>query len=521
MSLDISLLETLFCDDRSEFIDRLYGYISSQYSSNFTVWKVNGSICEPTAGKHRELIGRFDLFDLGYEGSLLSNKQSTIEFFGEEIDIVSSLFLAKEGRVFYALTFHEDIGGNALKNLHDIAPYLGKRAEEIINRDSNVNVYVDYQKKIDFVKEGSRILKAIELDEVIAMSLNFFMDVFAAEATCCIHGENFIGYGIEYDDLVNDIKINGRSASDFSETQKVTKFFEEGCESEKYNIHNMFFVYEEKQNLKFFLFNIHFDIVPDKEFSELVSSIVTIAVENSINHEVMTQFKVEESEMKNTYDILSRFMNKELHVEGTPSIYGVNYPAKAAGGDYLAVFKMGDKIFFCVADVCGKGYSAAVFTVALSVFCEMTSRIGLSNVKLDELVGMVNDFLIAKQFEDRFITSFFGIYHCDSKILDYVSCGHEPGLKYSEGKISELKSEFMPLGIMSEDYETASVKLDTGDSLFIYTDGIIEYMEEEELIKRFSELMVDGGNPAKVLYSELVTDKDAQKDDFTCAYFKF
>ena len=45
------------------------------------------------------------------------------------------------------------------------------------------------------------------------------------------------------------------------------------------------------------------DIVPDKDFSSLVSSIVSIAVENALNHEALTKFKIEETEIAHTADI--------------------------------------------------------------------------------------------------------------------------------------------------------------------------------------------------------------------------
>jgi len=71
--------------------------------------------------------------------------------------------------------------------------------------------------------------------------------------------------------------------------------------------------------------------------------------------------------MKTTADILNRFAHREiLFSSGELDVYGISYPAKQAGGDFLGFLADSGKIFICLADVCGKGYSAAVITVAIS-----------------------------------------------------------------------------------------------------------------------------------------------------------
>ena len=56
-------------------------------------------------------------------------------------------------------------------------------------------------KKVDFVKRASIIFMGLEIQEVISMSLSFFMDVFSADAVCAIYQNTFHGIGINEDDL--------------------------------------------------------------------------------------------------------------------------------------------------------------------------------------------------------------------------------------------------------------------------------------------------------------------------------
>jgi len=97
----------------------------------------------------------------------------------------------------------------------------------------------------------------------------------------------------------------------------------------------MFIIYEPKINLKVVIFNVNSSINPDKEFSEIIAHITSIAVENALNHAKELGLKLEETEMKTTADILNRFAHREiLFSSGELDVYGISYPAKQAGGDF-------------------------------------------------------------------------------------------------------------------------------------------------------------------------------------------
>lgn len=516
------VLNTLFSNSESELYENLAHTLTSSGFNDFTIWRTNGIICEPVQGIHKNIFGRFDIYDLGFEGMPFFSGDLNLEIFDEKVVIKNSIFFMCQTDVCGVLTLHSDIIPDIASSIAQQSIFFAKRIEELKHRDSNINVYVDYQKKIEFIKQGSAIFKAIEVDEVIATSLSFFMDVFAAEAGCSLYKDEFSGFGLERDDITGNIKINSDFAFDKIMTMTATEFMEDNFDSSKFNINNAFFVYEKNLDLRILLFNIHFDIVPDKEFSELVSSIVSIAVENALNHKEMTDFKVQESEMHATAEILSKFVTRELYKDGCPEIKGISYPAKSAGGDYLVIKEEDDRMFFCVADVCGKGYSAAVFTVLLSVFNDLRSFVDIDGISLAKLATEANKFLIEKGFDNRFITAFFGLYDKKYGTLCYVSCGHEPALLIKpDNSCKEIMSEYIPMGIMEEEYSSLCVKIEKGDALFVYTDGIIEYIEEEKLLDRIIYHSKNSDDVVNALYDELVTDKDSQKDDFTCMFMQF
>jgi len=516
MKIQKRLLETLFTNSRSDFYHMLTQHMEASWGNEFTLWNVENSICTPVAGKYKNAEGRYDIYDFGYTNTSLCDDEKTLEFFDEKISINTSVFFAYMGNVYCVLSFHKH-PDDILTEIDTFSNFLGQRMSEIIAREKNINVYVDYQKKLEFIKQSSRILKAVEVDEVMAVALSFFMDTFSAEAGCIIHGEEFQGFGIELSDLEKDIAISGKSAVLTAMQMEATEFIDSNIECSRFNIDNIFFIYEEALDIRFMLFNIHFDIIPDKEFSELVSSIVSTAVENAQYHKRMTQIKVQESEMQITGDILNKFVQKNLDLDNTIKIIGINYPARSAGGDFLMVKETESGTFFTVADVCGKGYSAAVFTVVLSVFTENTTLFDQKG-SLEKLVTALNRYLLGKKFSDRFITAFFGYIDKEGKTMRYISCGHEPAALFREGEEDlVITSDFLPIGLFEEVYSERSVPLEKGDSIFIYTDGLVEYTTDDELRKDVKQLAKSGGdNILDVLYEEMVKEKSAQKDDFTC-----
>jgi len=515
MILQKKLLESLFTTSRADLFQFLHDHLATAWFTPFTLWHVDNSICEPMNGKYLNAEGRYDIYDFGYDNKNLSREKRTLEYFDEQIEIENTFFFRHMDSVYGILTFHGDVEPKMVAEMNFYADYIGQRLSEIQARESNISVYVDYQKKIEFVKQSSRILQAVEIDEVIAVALSFFMDVFSAEAGCAIHEDEFQGFGVERDDIISSISVEGKPLHEDIKEMYATEFIDSFIECEKFNIDNIFYIYEESMKIRILLFNIHFDVIPDKEFSELVSTLVSTAVENAQYHRKMTLLKVQESEMSATGEILNKFVNKTLDIKSQFEVHGINYPARSAGGDYLIVKESDDHLFFCVADVCGKGYSAAVFTVVLSVFTE-NSIMFAGKGSLAELVTRLNDYLLGKNFGDRFITAFFGYIDKKSNKLTYLSCGHEPALLYGAEEDSTIKSDFLPIGLMPELYEEKSVTLKEGDALFVYTDGLIEYCEEEDLHKRVKQLAKsDGDNILDTLYEELVTDKEAQKDDFT------
>ncbi len=516
----IDLLNITTADTTERFIKQINDLLYKYGISNFHIWDVLGNICEPCQYIHSDMYVTFDIYEIGYKADevFAKNINLDISYFDYTYHIDSALFFAYNSRITHIITFENPLPLDIEEQIKIATPFFGRRSVELFSKERQMDLYIDYQKKVDFVKRASVIFKGLEIKEVISMSLSFFMDVFSADAVCAIYNNEFNGIGVNEEDLINDIYIYDMPLKHYMMNISKTVFIENEVLSSKFNIKNTFFIYDKSSNLRFALFNIIVDIVPDKDFSSLVSSIVSIATENALHHEALTKFKIEETEIAYTADILNKFVKRTVQLDNNDKIYGISYPARNAGGDFVNLMQIGDDYILCVADVCGKGYSAAVLTVVLSVF--------MSHFKsADELttkVSNLNQFLISKNFGDRFITSFFGIYHSSKKELEYISCGHDPAAVLSKNnKIEYMTSDYMPMGIMLEDYKSKTIPIEDDSIVFIYTDGLIEYSSLEDLLCLVNALSEKKSKDmAESLYKELVTDTSLQKDDFTCLIMK-
>jgi sigma-B regulation protein RsbU (phosphoserine phosphatase) len=161
------------------------------------------------------------------------------------------------------------------------------------------------------------------------------------------------------------------------------------------------------------------------------------------------------------------------------SVAGCNFPCLAVGGDYFDVFPLGEnRTAFLLADVSGKGLGAALVTTMLQ---GVLSGITLGTDPA-RLFNHLNKFLCNHSEIGRYATMFFGILD-DKGALDYINAGHpSPILIRCCGRTEEAFTEgSFPVGLVPEaEYSTASVKLEPGDTLVLFSDGVTEAMDPQE-----------------------------------------
>ncbi|MGA8309332.1 MAG: PP2C family protein-serine/threonine phosphatase [Terriglobales bacterium] len=211
-------------------------------------------------------------------------------------------------------------------------------------------------------------------------------------------------------------------------------------------------------------------------------------------------------------------------------------PANTVAGDYYDVFARpasagGEPRFLLsVADVAGKSIPAALLMAAFQASLRTLSATPCS---LAEMVTSMNQYACTNsQSGLRFTTAFVAEFDPATRTLHYINAGHNnPILRRSNGTVEYLVAGGLPLGIRAQAvYESGSAILRADDWLVIFTDGVIEALnerEEEYGEPRLLEVLRAGaGSTPDELLRRLLSDVDTfvgatpQHDDITCMLVK-
>ena len=157
-------------------------------------------------------------------------------------------------------------------------------------------------------------------------------------------------------------------------------------------------------------------------------------------------------------------------------IYATMDPAKEVGGDFYDFFKLDDNnLAIVVADVSGKGVPAALFMVIGKTLIKDHT---FNQNNLGDVFSIVNKILCESNSENLFITAFEAVINLKTGDMEYVNAGHELPFIYKKStgifKAFEMKPGFVLAGMENMKFSPGKIKLDYGDKIFQYTDGVTE-----------------------------------------------
>ncbi len=175
----------------------------------------------------------------------------------------------------------------------------------------------------------------------------------------------------------------------------------------------------------------------------------------------------------------AREIQKNLLPRSVPQISGYDIAAITqsmhfVGGDYYNVVKISDThTAFCIADVAGKGLPGALLMSNLQASLKPLLR---KDVEPYELCSRLNRVLCEIMPENKFISFFYGVLDSQSSRLTYCNAGHNPPILLgADGSASELNSSGAILGKFPKwQYAQTSLNLNNGDTLLLFTDGVVE-----------------------------------------------
>ena len=213
-------------------------------------------------------------------------------------------------------------------------------------------------------------------------------------------------------------------------------------------------------------------------FIQTFSSIIIVAIENiRLFNESLHQMA-----LKKELELAARMQTSlipkedELPNKGRIIVNGFYYPHSEVGGDYYDCVKLSDSVTgFCIADVSGKGISAAIL---MSNFQASFRALFTSDIPLITLVKKLNSIIVANAGGEKFITFFVARYNTINGILEYVNAAHNPPVFYDTvtGDIKHFSASCVGIGMLDEipEIEKQEVEVKNYSKIVCYTDGLSE-----------------------------------------------
>ncbi len=193
----------------------------------------------------------------------------------------------------------------------------------------------------------------------------------------------------------------------------------------------------------------------------------------------------------------------EVEVEGL-DVQAFSRPCDKTNGDYLDLFRLdGEKLAVVVGDVTGHGIGPALLVARTQAFLESYVEQGLAP---GEVVSRLNNVIESHTKDENFVTLFYSEIDPANRRLSYSSAGHPPALLVrGDGQVEELVKTGVPLGIQP-DFPfrmNSDIAFESGDTLFVYTDGLTEAMDSNREMfgpERLRDLLVEqSGSDAETI----------------------
>lgn len=218
-------------------------------------------------------------------------------------------------------------------------------------------------------------------------------------------------------------------------------------------------------------------------FIQTISTIIIVAIENIRLHKESLRQEALKKELELAARMQKMLIPDNSHMPRNHQIIvtGFYYPHYEVGGDYYDCIKLSDtKTGLCIADVSGKGMSAALL---MSNFQASLRALLTADIHLETLIHKLNSIVNSNAAGESFITFFIARYDHREKTFEYINAAHNaPVLYYTESnEVVYLNSTCVGLGMLDEipvAYKT-EIRIKGYSKLICYTDGLSELKGED------------------------------------------
>ena len=213
----------------------------------------------------------------------------------------------------------------------------------------------------------------------------------------------------------------------------------------------------------------------DLNFIQTLINVIVVALENKKLFRERMESERFKREMELAQEVQNMLIPIRLHKETAVEIGAKYFPHQNIGGDYFDFIRVNDDEFlWCIADVSGKGISAALLMANFQASLRAWAAV---EDDLTNIVKRLNQIVVKNTKGERFITLFVAKYNEKTRQLKYINAGHNPSILYSRGKAVPLKFGTTMIGAFDDlpFLNQGTEMVEPGSLIFNYTDGLMDY----------------------------------------------
>ena len=183
-----------------------------------------------------------------------------------------------------------------------------------------------------------------------------------------------------------------------------------------------------------------------------------------------------EHELQLASDVQSRMLPQQPPRIPGLDVHAIAQSSRQVGGDFYDYIVMPEgRTGIAIADTVGKSVPAAIMTASVRSALKAQAEHVFT---ISDVVGRINRMLCEDTLPSEFVTLFYGVVNSSTKRMAYCNAGHDPPMLLRDGRIQTLEVGGPLLGVMCEAvFEQDSIQLMAGDTLLLYTDGVIDAMD--------------------------------------------
>lgn len=267
----------------------------------------------------------------------------------------------------------------------------------------------------------------------------------------------------------------------------------------------------------------------DLSLFKLFCDSAALAIQNARMHTILMEKQRMEKDMEFAKSVQESFFQAAFPKHDRFHFAAKTVPALVVGGDFYDFIPFNENLLGVVlGDVSGKGVSAALHMARVMSDFRYVSQI---NPEPREVLPKINNILCGRSHRGTFTTAIYLLLDMNNKTMKVANSGHHSLLLRSkEGVRERANAGGAPLGIIPDvNYAQEEISLESGDRVFLYTDGVIEPKNakgEQFGLNRLSEILAHNDEPPETLLTHVeqtikkFTGNVPKFDDLTCLTFQ-